>query len=393
MSDKENSNDSIDLKYRSNLLALISHELNTPLTGIVNAISVLEGERLENPEFLDMLKRNADRLRTTVDSLLELASADAGALRVHLTEASLENLIQAQEDALKSFLDTHGFSIQTVIEDQLPNVCIDPNRLGRALAALVEHAVLFADKSASNPNEQKLIRIEASLAPIDSVSQFLQSSDIREKTAMFLVVEVSSNIPTIGEVDNFEELFEPFSPWRDVYTRGQDGIGVELALTKEIMLAHKGFVGVGPAERPEEGWVFRIGVPILSRVDELREVIDNRIHSGLGRLSKTSILLLRPTDQSLQKIGDLRKIEQSISALLYRSSDSVFSIPSRGEVTIVMDDCNSDGAIRLGGRLTEELKDSMPELEFVWGTATGPDNGSSAEELLQFIRERWHNFR
>ena len=68
----------VDVDYRSNLLALISHELNTPLTGIVNAISILETESLQNPEYLDVLKRNTERLRETVDSLLELANADAG---------------------------------------------------------------------------------------------------------------------------------------------------------------------------------------------------------------------------------------------------------------------------------------------------------------------------
>ncbi len=393
MNDDQGSKGAIDQSYRSNLLALISHELNTPLTGIVNAISVLENEDLQNPEFFKMLKRNTDRLRTTVDSLLELASADAGALRVHLSESSLENLLQLQEDRLKDYLTANKFSIQTVIEDQLPNVCIDSVRLGRAYSALVEHAILFGDKSAKSSVGENLVRVELSLVPMDTVRDLITVDGIEEQTAMFLDIQVSTTIPTMGEVDSFEDLFEPFSPWRDVYTRSNDGIGVELALAREIMIAHKGYIGVGPAQRPDEGWVFRLGVPILSREDELREVIDNRIHSGLGRLSKTSIVLIRPTDKSITEMGELRPIEEAIASLLYRSSDSVFSIPSLGEITIVMDDCNLNGADRLAERLTAELKDIMPSLEFVFGAATGPDHGTTAEELLAYVRRHWHNFK
>ncbi len=386
MSNQQDPVELINAKYRSNLLALVSHELNTPLTGIINAISVLENEQFESPGFFEMLKRNTERLRVTVDSLLELANADAGALRVHLTEASLENLIQAKEKYFRSFLSGHGFALQTVIEDQLPKVCIDPIRLGRALATLIEHAVMLADKSANSANEN-LLRIEVSLAPIDSISQLLSDSNVHQQAAMFLTIGVTTTTPTIGDVSRFEDFFEPFNPWRDVYTRDKDGIGVELALAKEILIAHKGFIGVDYAEKPKEGWVFRMGVPVLSHEDELREVIDNRIHSGVGRLSKTSILLLRPQEATLKKIGGLQTIEQTIPRLLYRSSDSVFSIPSLGEITIVMDDCNFNGASKLGNRLAKELKQSMPELEFVWGTATGPDNGATAEELLCFVRK------
>lgn len=393
MDDKENSLATIDSSYRSNLLALVSHELNTPLSGIVNAISVLENEKFKNPEFFEMLKRNTQRLRVTVDSLLELANADAGVLRVHLSEASLENVVQAQEEILRPFLKSNGFALQTIIEDQLPNVCIDSVRLGRVFNALVEHAVLFCDSSSRTKNKELLVNVHISLAPIDAVDQWLPNTSVRDQTGTFLTLEISTNVPTLAEVENFEDLFEPFSPWRDVYTRERDGIGVELALAREIMLGHRGFIGVGPAESAEGGWVFRFGVPILSREDELEAVIDNRIHGGASRLMKTSIVLIRPTEKSLAAVGDLRRVEEAVASLLYRSSDSVFSIASQGELTIVMDDCDANGSRKLADRITLELKEALPSLEFVWGVATGPDNGSTAEELLRHVRRHWHQFR
>ena len=60
-------------RFRSNLLSIISHELNTPLTGILNAISMPEERFAAEKEYIPMLRRNAERLRKTVENLLEMA--------------------------------------------------------------------------------------------------------------------------------------------------------------------------------------------------------------------------------------------------------------------------------------------------------------------------------
>ena len=80
---------------------------------------------------------------------------------------------------------------------------------------------------------------------------------------------------------------------------------------------------------------------------------------------------LRHTD------AELRALEEEVRNLLYRSSDSVFSNPASGEITIVMDDCNARGAEKLAGRLAADLNRLAPRVGFVYGSATGPDDGAT----------------
>ena len=375
-----------DPEYRSNLLALVSHELNTPLTGVLNAITVLEQKYPEDREYLPMLRRNAERLRHSVENMLRLADADAGILRVHLSETKLENVLLHEMERMKNHLERQGFRFAHSLEADLPTVCADPARLGRVVDTFFANAVKFSDK-ARGKGKTFEVKLELALRSIDEVRERLHGSDIEKKTGTFLVVRVASSLPSLGEPpDSYDELFEPFGPWKDVLSREKEGLGVELALAREILLAHNGFIAAGPPERAGEGMAFYLGLPVLSRQDELEFVINNRIHGALGNLSKTSLIVLRPGPGSG---ADLRSLEEEVRNLLYRSSDSVFSNPASGELTIVMDDCNARGAEKLAERLANDLKRAAPRVDFVFGAATGPDDGATARELLDRATHSW----
>lgn len=378
-----------DSEFRSNLLALVSHELNTPLTGIINAITVLESRYPKDEEFLPMLRRNAERLKRTVDNMLNLAEADAGILRVHLTEASLENMLHREMEKMRARIEREGFQYAGDFEEDLPTVCADPLRLGRVIDTFLENAVKFSEKHRDR-HKPALVRVRVAMEPIAELTEKLHSRDIESKTGLFLVVSIASSQPPLGEVpDSFEDFFEPFSPWKDISTREKDGLGIELALAREILIAHNGFIAAGPAEIEGEGWTFYFGLPVLSRQDELEFVINNRIHGALGNLTKTSILVLQVDPETVARPGGMRGIEEEVRNLLYRSSDSVFSNPSRGEITIVMDDCNARGAEKLALRMANDLKLRLPDTTFVCGTATGPDDGATAVELIRHVAHNW----
>src|SRR5690606_33795218 len=139
------------------------------------------------------------------------------------------------------------------------------------------------------------IHVNLSLEPVSSLPPGLLSTR-EKKTGMYLMVCVQGSLPSIGESpESFEQLFEPFSPWRDADTRVKEGLGVELALAKEILLAHEGFIWADlPGEGDRKGWKFCFALPLLSRVDELDLVVNNRLFTAIGALSKMSLLLLRP---------------------------------------------------------------------------------------------------
>jgi nitrogen-specific signal transduction histidine kinase len=394
MSEKEEPKPGTSLldneRFRSNLLSIVSHELNTPLTGILNSIAMLEEKYPEESEYLPMLRRNSERLRKSVENLLEISRVDAGTLRVRLSELDLENFLHARRDALKANLEKQRFTMELVMEEDLPRVCGDIRRLTHVFDALVLNAAKFSHGGHLKAGESAAIQVNLSLEPVSSLPPGLLSTR-EKKTGMYLVVCVQSSLPSIGESpESFEQLFEPFSPWRDADTRVKEGLGVELALAKEILLAHEGFIWADlPGSGDPKGWKFCFALPLLSRVDELDLVVNNRLFTAIGALSKMSLLLLRPEPGYEVKAGDEQRISKALQKVLFRSSDSTFWIQDTGEYSILMDDCDHEGGERVAARLVNQLRAEIPEIRFLWSLVTGPDEGTNARELLEKARHRW----
>jgi nitrogen-specific signal transduction histidine kinase len=378
-------------KFRSNILSIISHELNTPLTGIINSIAMLEEKFPKEKEYVPMLRRNAERLKKSVENLLEISRVDAGTLRVRLSEFDLENFLLSRKDSLKTKLEKDRFEIELELEEDLPRVCGDLRRLTHVFDSLVLNAVKFSHGGHLKAGEIGKVHVALTLESVQSIPAGLLSTR-EKKTGMYMVVSVQSSLPSVGESPEFfEQLFEPFSPWRDADTRVKEGLGVELAISKDILLAHEGFIW---ADLPKEskgrkGWKFLFALPLLSRVDELDLVVNNRLSSSIGALSKLSVLLLRPELGTPAALAEESRVSKALQKVLFRSSDSIFWIQDTNEFAILMDDCDHEGGERVAKRLLESLKLELVDLRFLWALVTGPDEGSNARELLEKAREMW----
>lgn len=388
---KRRKDDSVDNeRFRSNLLSIVSHELNTPLTAILNATAMLEERFAAEKEYIPMLRRNAERLRKTVENLLEISRVDAGTLKVRLSELDLGNFISARKEILRPLLERSRFELELEIEADLPHVCGDFRRLAHVFDSLVMNAAKFSDVGMLSQGERGVIRVRLALEASGSIPTGMMAGK-EPKTGMFLVVSVQSSQPSIGESpETFEQLFEPFSPWRDADTRVREGLGVELAIDKEILLAHEGFIwaDLAPA-RKTNGWKFFFALPMLSRVDELDLVVNNRLSTAIGALAKLTLLLIRPEPGSGMGAEESPAIFKSLQRALFRSSDSTFWLQDSGEFVVLMDDCDAEGGARVAKRLLRTLHEEFTKIRFLWSAVTGPEDGTSARELLENAREGW----
>lgn len=388
---KRRKDDSVENeRFRSNLLSIVSHELNTPLTAIINATAMLEERFPAEKEYIPMLRRNAERLRKTVENLLEISRVDAGTLKVRLSELDLGNFIRSRREMLKDHAERARFELELDVEEDLPHVCGDYRRLAHVFDSLVLNAVKFSDLSNLGPGDKGVIRVTLGLEPATSIPPG-QRSGKEARTGMFLIVSVQSSQPSIGESpDTFEQLFEPFSPWRDADTRVREGLGVELAIDKEILLAHEGYIwaDLSPQSR-KNGWKFFFALPMLSRVDELDLVVNNRLSTAIGALAKLTLLLIRPEPGSGMGAEESPAVFRALQRALFRSSDSTFWLQDSGEFVVLMDDCDREGGERVAKRLLQTLHEEFTHIRFLWAAVTGPEDGTSARELLENARVAW----
>jgi signal transduction histidine kinase len=388
---KRRKDDSLENeRFRSNLLSIVSHELNTPLTAILNATTMLEERFAAEKEYIPMLRRNAERLRKTVENLLEISRVDAGTLKVRLSELDLGNFLQSRREALREPLAKSGFTLELEVEEDLPHACGDYRRLAHVFDSLVLNAAKFSNPAMVKPGQLAKVHTSLSLDGLAALPPGLLAGK-EAKTGMFLIVSVQSSLPSIGESpESFEQLFEPFSPWRDADTRVREGLGVELAIDKEILLAHEGFIWADlHPPQAGAGWKFFFALPLLSRVDELDLVVNNRLSTAIGALAKLTLLLLRPEPGVGLGVDEAPLVFKALQRALFRSSDSTFWLQDTGEYVVLMDDCDREGGERVAGRLIQSLHDEFPNLRFLWSAVTGPEQGTSARELLENARMGW----
>lgn len=223
---------------KSNLLATVSHEIKTPLTGIRMVILLLLEERpgtLAEAQKGLLLSASADceRLLATLNELLDLSRAESGTKRLNLTPIDLSEAARESAALFESQASVKGAHIVMEGGEDIPAVMADPVRLREVINNLVSNAVKH-----SPDNGTITLRIKSNGA------DFIRLSVLDEGPGV--PVEIQDLI--------FERFFR---------AEGQhhDGVGLGLFICREIMRAHEGRIGVhDPVPgRPTE---FYIDVPI-----------------------------------------------------------------------------------------------------------------------------------
>ncbi|MFT4175739.1 MAG: ATP-binding protein [Luteolibacter sp.] len=223
---------------KTNLIATVSHEIKTPLTGIRMVLHLLLEERNNK---LDELQKtmvtsateDCERLLLTLNSMLELSRAESGS--THLQRANT-SLIQCVENAAKTYAAKgQAKNITLEVDAQVhdaPEVFIDPLRLDEVLNHLISNAIQYTP-----PSSKVILRIT-------------------KPEADFLRVSVIDHGPGVPE-EAQSRIFERF--YRASEASGS-GIGLGLFISREIMRAHEGRIGL--KERFNDQTEFFIDVPI-----------------------------------------------------------------------------------------------------------------------------------
>jgi signal transduction histidine kinase len=222
---------------RAQFLAVVSHEMRTPLTSIISFSELLRGEAdglsPEGLRFLGIIERNADRLLGLIDDLLMLNRLEAGGQPLELASVSLPDLAA---DAVKSAAPVAAKSGVTVHLDagEGPEVRADPRRLTQVLDNLIGNAVKFS-------HVDGLVRVRL---------RYVRG------TWRIDVSDTGIGIPA----DEAARLFGPFVRGSNARTAGLPGTGLGLAIVKSLVEMHGGHVKV--ASVLDQGTTFSVFLPV-----------------------------------------------------------------------------------------------------------------------------------
>lgn len=228
-------------KMKENFLSGISHELRTPLVAIEKSVSLIlskaTGELSEpQSQFLSIAERNLKRLTLLINDLLDLSKLEANRMELKREQTSLDNIITDAIESLTNLANTKSIKFEKNLQENLPSVSADPNKLIQVLNNLMGNAIKFT------PKEGK-ITLEASLAEEG-----------------FVRVCVKDTGPGIPNKEDLVKIFDKFYQTKEKPSTDIKGTGIGLPIVRELVTLHGGRVWA--ESEPGQGARFIFTLPI-----------------------------------------------------------------------------------------------------------------------------------
>jgi signal transduction histidine kinase len=209
-------------ELKSRFFANISHELRTPLTLLVAPLETLlnRSVRLPEPEEKDLLSTmhgNAMRLLKLINDLLDLVRMEAGTMQIHLRKLHVNEFVQGLANAVRPVAQDKRVRIHTHVDEDVGEVMVDPEKVERICLNLLFNAIKFT-----------------------AAGGFVEFSAVRDDK--WLVLEVRDTGMGISP-ENLQHLFTRFFQADTSSQRKFQGMGIGLALVKELAEVQGGSVG------------------------------------------------------------------------------------------------------------------------------------------------------
>ncbi|MGQ0695658.1 MAG: two-component system histidine kinase PnpS [Nitrospiraceae bacterium] len=234
-------------KIRKDFVANVSHELRTPLTSIKGYVEALLDGATDDPaasaKFLDIILKQSDRLNLIIEDLLELSKIESGRVDFKKKPLDLRPIIDRTLSMIKPIADKNGHRLVSSIDDTLPSVTGDEDRLVQVLTNLLDNAVKYTPAGGS-------ITVGAKLLPAIGITE------PGGRTIELSVADTGIGIP---EQDR-PRVFERFYRVDKARSRELGGTGLGLAIVKHIVEEYGGQVWV-EANQPQ-GSRFVVHFPV-----------------------------------------------------------------------------------------------------------------------------------
>ncbi len=231
-------------QLRKDLVANVSHELKTPITALrAHLENLLDGVEQPDPETVQVMLAQADRLGRLVDQLLDLSRLESGDVPLDRQPLALEPLVAEVVSEIQVAGSGRGVQVGCVVPPDLPPVWADRERIHQVLFNLLDNAVRFTPAGG---------RVKVSASRHNGVCE----------------VSVEDTGPGI-EPEHLPRLFERFYRADPARSSKQGGTGIGLAIARSVVEAHGGHIRA--QSEPGRGSVFTFDLPVAPAAHTTKE--------------------------------------------------------------------------------------------------------------------------
>jgi PAS domain S-box-containing protein len=241
-------------RAKSNFLVRMSHEVRTPLGGILGMAELLRDSPLSEGQrrCLETIRQSAEAVLAVFAQVIDFAQIGSGEWALGERSFSLSELVRETTAPLVPLAHGKGLGLHVHLDPGLPDRFRgDPLRLSQALAALVGNAVKFTDQG------EVVVCVSSAACglagqPKDTTAK-PQAPDVHLR---FTVRDTGIGIPA----ETLQRIFEPFEQGDTSSTRKHGGVGLGLSLAARLAALMGGRIDVD--SQPGRGSVFRLSVPL-----------------------------------------------------------------------------------------------------------------------------------
>ncbi len=302
---------------KSDFVSTVSHELRTPLTSIIGFAKIIyrkyteqlfpklihhdekiEKSALQVSENLKIIISEGERLTNLINDVLDLAKMEAGKIEWKADPVRPETIIQRAIDATSSLFSKKEILCKSEIEQDLPHLIADEDRLIQVMINLLSNAIKFTEKGS-----------------------VLCHAKLSETGIVFSVTDTGDGIAS----DNLASVFEKFKQVGDVLSDKPKGTGLGLPICKEIIEHHGGKIWV--ESELEKGSTFFFEIPVLQVNERLRHLqnrkeIVKRVKASV--IEEVPIILGKKTVLVIDDEESIRKlIRQELEDVGYSVIEAV----------------------------------------------------------------------
>ena len=228
---------------KSRFLATVSHEMRTPLNGILGMADLVLGTSLdaEQRTYVEAVRTSGKALLGLIDGILDFARIEAGRLDLAAEPFDLGALAEGVVELLAPRAQDRGLEIALDVTDDVPRMTVgDADRVRQVLINLAGNAIKFTDRGG----------VGVSL--------------LRAGGGDGIVIAVSDTGPGIPQ-ERLPTLFEEFEQGDGTAARRHEGTGLGLAITRRLVARMGGRIDV--ESRLGRGSIFRVMLPLAEAAE------------------------------------------------------------------------------------------------------------------------------
>jgi len=209
-------------RLRTDLIAWVSHDLQTPLASIRAILEALYDGIVDDPEtvkrYLNTAQRDVSSLSALIDDLFEMAQLDAGGIPLEKADSSLADLISDTLESFSELASRQNIQLQGSVEPNVDPVFMDTQRIGRVFNNLISNALRHTPSGG-------------------------QIEVLARRAGLSVEVTVCDSGEGIRPED-IPNVFESFYRGEKSRSRATGGAGLGLAIARGIVRAHGGEIRV-----------------------------------------------------------------------------------------------------------------------------------------------------